>query len=100
MVMGVKTKRLVRLKAEAESKKPSWYLSATEEELHGCKYPNNPADTARHIPTIVKYAGNILLLKIPELMPRKILEHDDAAYEGGPESGAECDGETEQMCQL
>ncbi|KAM2526408.1 hypothetical protein TB1_023804 [Malus domestica] len=65
MVMGVKTKRLVRLKAEADSKKSSWYLLATEEELHGCKYPNDPADTTRHIPTIVKYAKNILLRRFP-----------------------------------
>lgn len=37
MVMGVKTKRLVRLKAKAERRKPSWYLSAVEDDFHGCK---------------------------------------------------------------
>lgn len=52
--MGVKTNKLVRLKAKEEIKKPSWYLSATVEELHGCKYPNEATEMAQQIPTMVK----------------------------------------------
>jgi hypothetical protein len=29
-----------------------------------------------------------------------LLEHDDAADEGGPEGGARADGEGDEMCQL
>lgn len=54
IVMGVKTNKLVRLKAKEEIKKPSWYLSATVEELHGCKYPNEATEMAQQIPTMVK----------------------------------------------
>lgn len=35
MVMGVKTKRLERLKAKADSKNPSWYFSVVLEDFHG-----------------------------------------------------------------
>lgn len=54
IVMGVKTNKLVRLKAREDSKKPSWYLSATEEEFQGCKYPNEATDIAQQIPTMLK----------------------------------------------
>lgn len=54
MVMGVKTNRLVRLKAKADSRKPSWYLSAVDDDFHGCRYPNDPTDIAQHNPTSEK----------------------------------------------
>jgi hypothetical protein len=37
MVIGVKTNRLVRLKAKDESKNPSWYFSAVDADFHGCR---------------------------------------------------------------
>jgi len=42
------------LKAKAEARNPSWYFSEVDEGFHGCKYPNDPIDTAQHIPTIEK----------------------------------------------
>lgn len=65
MVIGVKTNKLVRLKMDADSKKPSWYFSAVAADFHGCRYPNDATDIAQQIPTIVKYAGNILLCRLP-----------------------------------
>lgn len=65
MVIGVKTKRLLRLKAEAESKNPNWYLSELEEDFHGCVYPKQATEAAQQTPTKEKYAGNILLCKFP-----------------------------------
>ena len=65
MVMGVNTKRLVRLKAKAERRNPSWYFSAVEADFHGCKYPKHATVTAQQAPTIAKYAGNILLCRFP-----------------------------------
>jgi hypothetical protein len=63
--MGVKTNRLERLNANADSKNPSWYFSAIDDDFQGCRYPNEPTDTAQQIPTIEKYAGNILLCRFP-----------------------------------
>lgn len=63
--MGVKTNKFARLKAKAESKKPSWYFSAVSEDFHGCRYPNDATDIAQQTPTIEKYAGNILLCRLP-----------------------------------
>lgn len=54
MVIGVKTKRLVRLKAKAASRNPIWYFSEVVEVFHGCRYPKAPIDTAQHTPTIEK----------------------------------------------
>ena len=65
MVMGVKTNKFVRLKANAESKNPSWYFSVVLEDFHGCKYPNEATDIAQETPTNAKYAGNILLCRLP-----------------------------------
>lgn len=65
MVMGVKTNKLARLNANADSKKPSWYFSAVDDDFHGCRYPNDPTDIAQQIPTRPKYAGNILLCRFP-----------------------------------
>lgn len=65
MVIGVKTKRLLRLKANAARMNPSWYFSEAEAVFHGCKYPKEPTDTAQHTPTMEKYAGNILLCRFP-----------------------------------
>ena len=65
MVIGEKTKRLLRLNAKAARRKPSWYFSEVDEVFHGCKYPKDTTDTAQHTPTIKKYAGNILLCKLP-----------------------------------
>lgn len=63
--MGVKTNKFVRLKANAESKNPSWYFSVVLEDFHGCKYPNEATDIAQETPTNEKYAGNILLCRLP-----------------------------------
>lgn len=63
--MGVKINKLVRLKANEASKKPSWYFSELEDDFHGCKYPKDATESAQQIPTMVKYAGNILLCKLP-----------------------------------
>lgn len=63
--MGVKITRLLRLKAKAAIRKPSWYFSVGPDAFHGCKYPKDPTATAQHTPTMVKYAGNILLCKFP-----------------------------------
>ena len=65
MVIGVKTNKLVRLKANEDNKNPSWYLSEVDEDFHGCRYPNAATDIAQQITTIVKYAGNILLCRFP-----------------------------------
>lgn len=64
-VIGVKTNKLARSNARADSKKPSWYFSAVDEDFHGCRYPNDATDVAQQIPTIEKYAGNILLCRFP-----------------------------------
>jgi len=65
MVMGVKTNKFVRLKAKAERRNPSWYFSVVDDDFHGCRYPNEATEMAQHTATIVKYAGNILLCKLP-----------------------------------
>lgn len=65
MVMGVKTNKLVRLKAKAESRKPSWYFSAVDDDFHGCRYANDATAIEQHTPTSEKYAGNILLCRLP-----------------------------------
>lgn len=65
MVMGVKTNKFARLKANADSKNPSWYFSVVVEDCHGCRYPNEATDIAQQVPTIEKYAGNILLCRLP-----------------------------------
>lgn len=35
MVMGVKTNRFAKLKANADIKNPSWYLSEVAADFHG-----------------------------------------------------------------
>jgi len=65
MVMGVKMTKLVRLKRKAEARNPNWYFSVVDEDFQGCKYPKAATEIAQQIPTIVKYAGNILLCKFP-----------------------------------
>jgi hypothetical protein len=65
MVMGVNTNKLARLNANEDTKKPSWYFSAVDDDFHGCRYPNDPADIAQQTPTMEKYAGNILLCRFP-----------------------------------
>ena len=65
MVMGAKTNKLERLNANEDSKSPSWYFSAVDDDFHGCRYPNEPADIAQQIPTRMKLAGNNLLRRFP-----------------------------------
>lgn len=54
MVIGVKIKRLLRLKANAARMNPSWYFSEADADFQGCKYPKEPTDTAQHTPTMEK----------------------------------------------
>lgn len=65
--MGVNTNKFVRLKAKEEARNPSWYFSIVEADFHGCKYPKEAREIAQQIPTIAKYAGNILLCRLPNM---------------------------------
>jgi hypothetical protein len=65
MVMGPKRNKLERLNANEDSNSPSWNFSAVDDDFHGCRYPNEPADIAQQIPTRMKLAGNNLLRRFP-----------------------------------